>query len=116
CPRRLLTILAELEQRFRGRIIDQMHQAVLPSPFLQPAMETAIHLHQLAEMSLRLPPLPVGLAPPHWLLPALPQPAPQRLGTYNHPVIGGQMLARQRRTKIAVAFAIALQNRRAKLR
>ena len=115
CPRRLLLVRAELEQRFRGRIIDQVHQAVLPSPFLQPAMETAVHLHQLAEMRLRLSPLPVWLASPHRLLPALPKPAPQRLSAYNHPVIAGQMFARQRRTKIAVAFAVALQNRRTKL-
>src|SRR6266699_1160946 len=97
-PDRLL--LAQLRPRRAGGVIHQVDQAAPRSPLFQPGVETAIHLHHLSKMLFALAPPKV---PPPFPL-ATPQafrqhPPPQRFGMHLQPVLGFQVLGRQRRTK-----------------
>src|SRR5579864_5034130 len=79
-------------------------------------MKTSIQLHQLTKVSLRLPPLPVRLAPPlPSPQPRLLHPPPQGLGVYLNRVIAAQVFGRQRRTEIPIALPHPRQHRGAKL-
>src|SRR5207245_9648979 len=57
CPDRLF--LAEPPERSTGGVVHHVHQTALRTALLQPRMETAVHLHQFAEVPLALPPLPM---------------------------------------------------------
>jgi hypothetical protein len=80
-------------------------------------MKTSIHLHQLAKVRPRFPPLPVRLPPPLPLpQPGLLPPPPQRFGRHKQPVIARQVFRRQRRPEILIACSYLLHHRRSELR
>ena len=114
CPNRLC--FRELRMHGAGGVVHHVHQAAFSGALFQPAMKAAVQLHQFAEMRLALPSLAIGLAPalspPQ---PCFPHPAPQALGSNLEPVVAGQMLTRQRRTKICITLPHPIQHCLAKL-
>src|SRR6266851_811783 len=95
-PDRLLT--PHPCQRISAGIVHHVHQTPSRPSFLQPGVETSIHLHQLAHMLFPLSPLAVQPA----LSRSTPQPfrqhpPPQRLRIHFHIIVARQVLGRQRR-------------------
>src|SRR6202041_46522 len=96
CPDRLLT--PHPRQRVSAGIGHHVHQTPSRPSFLQPGVETSIHLHQFSHVFFPLSPLAV-----HALLPRpTPQPfgqhpAPQGLRIHFHIIVTRQVLGRQRR-------------------
>src|SRR6516162_8468090 len=93
-----------------GRVINHPDQIDSLSPSFQPVVIGGVPLHQLSEATAPRPPH-VHLFDP--LLPPLPQPRsphplPYRLPAHRDLVIPRQVLARQRRTEVAV---LPLDNR-----
>src|SRR5207302_5508005 len=107
CPDRLL--LAEPPERSTGGVVYHVHQTALRTALLQPRMETAVHLHQFAEVPLALPPLlmrlPLPLPTPQ---PFGQHPAPQRLRSDVQSVLAGQMFGGQRRPEALPHLAAVL--------
>src|SRR4029077_10056235 len=97
-PDRLL--LTQLRPRRVGGVIHHVDQTALRAALLQPRVEAPVHLHQLPKVLLALTPPTVGSTLP---LPT-PQPfrqhpASQRFAIDLQPILGFQVLRRQRRPK-----------------
>src|SRR5207253_6403902 len=96
-------------QRLPGRIVDEREQTARGRAPFEPPMNTAVHLDQLTEVRLALPPPPMRAALPR----ATPQtrhqhPPPQRFMVDGEPVLTRQMLGRQRRPKPLIDHAAVL--------
>src|SRR5262249_17254813 len=106
-PDRLLAAKAPIAAA--RRIVDERQQTALGPAALQPVMETAIELHELAEMHLALPPAavrtPFARATPE---PGGEHPAPQRFVINEHVILGRQVLGGQRRAEPLIHRAAIL--------
>jgi hypothetical protein len=97
-----------------GRVVHQRQQTAVRAAIFEPRMETAIELHQLAEVphAGATTPMRTALAGPA-PQPGRHHPAPQRFVIDRDPVFTRQMLRRERRPESLVhTAAVFLANQR----